>query len=287
LLALVALLTGCGLSAFLRMRPVAMGEGLEAWLGGGGNSGLWVHGEEALLVDSKFGDYTRTLHRRAEEELGRTVRRIVFTHFHRDHTGNLAVFPEVGAVLVHPNTKARLRASPPGGMPGPADVPFVEVEDRLHLWLGGEEVIAVYAGRAHTDGDLVVLFRDRRVLFAGDVVLAGLEPEVDVEAGGDILAYRGTLDRILQLEFETVVPGHGELLRRADVERYRTYLAAVESAVRRKRGEGRSEEQTVAEVLLPEFDDLKPLPFGLASRAKTVRLMYQALERAAAAQHQG
>ncbi len=274
---LLLLGTGC-LGGFLRVQRVSLGERLEVFLGGGGNSGVLRHGREALIIDAKLGSYTRRLARSGEEQDGalyERVRRMVLTHFHADHAQELDLFPELGAVLVHPRSRERLVEKPPAGTP--ATLPYVEVERELSIQLGGEELLVVAPGLAHTDGDLVALLPQRGVLFTGDIVLAGYEPEV--AEGGDILAYRATLERILLLQFQTVVPGHGPVTDRRGVERYRDYFAALEEAVRAQRAAGHSADQAAAEVKLPAFDDLKPLPFGFSSREKTVRKMYEALAR--------
>ncbi|MGQ0508961.1 MAG: MBL fold metallo-hydrolase [Myxococcaceae bacterium] len=273
-LVVLALSTGC-IGAFTRTSLRKLGDRFEVMLGGGGNSGILLHGDEAFVVDSKFGSYTRRLHHRVESELQHTVRRLLLTHSHVDHAGNVGLFEGVGAVLIHPNALNRLRTAPPHGTP--ASGPYVEVADNLQLSLGGEIVRVLYLGKGHTDGDLVALLPQRRVLITGDLVLTRYEPRVDPIGGGDILAFRGTLERMLALDFDTVVPGHGELGTRADVVRYRDYFAALEQAVRQAVAAKKTEDQAVQEITLPDFDDLAPLPLNTSAREKSVRLMYKAI----------
>ncbi len=110
--------------------------------------------------------------------------------------------------------------------------PFVEVPDELLLVLDGERVRVKYLGVGHTDGDLVALLEGRRLLVAGDLLMSGYEPEADPEHGGDMHPFRATLDALLQLDFTWLIPGHGEPMTRAQVERTRDYLRAVEAYVR-------------------------------------------------------
>ncbi|MHB8879187.1 MAG: MBL fold metallo-hydrolase [Myxococcaceae bacterium] len=274
-LALVA--AGCGARMFLNIRQVSLGERLRLFLGGGGNSAVYLHGPEALVVDAKMGDFARRLRSGVEKDLQRSVRRIVLTHLHGDHTQGLKAFPGVGAVLVHPRTRARLlEADGAGALRG---VPFAEVGSQVELLLGGEEVRVLHLGVAHTDGDLVVLFPREKVLVAGDLVLEGYEPFADEENGGDIRGFKRALDELMKLEFDQVVPGHGGVMDRAGAQRYRDYLAALEEAVGEQLAEGASEDGAVQAVKLPQFP-LEPLPLGKSTREKNVRGMYRALKEA-------
>jgi len=269
---------GCAVRMFLNIEKVALTERLQLFLGGGGNTAVYLHGREALVVDPKMGDFARRLARGVEDELSRKVRRIVLTHAHSDHARGVGAFPDVGAVLVHPRTHARLVAADRSG--DLRWVPYVDVDGEVRLFLGGSEVLVKYLGVAHTDGDLVVLFPDERVLVAGDLVLNGYEPYADVSNGGDMLAFRRALDELMKLDFDQVVPGHGEVMDRAATQAYRDYLAAAEEAVRAQVAQGSSEEATVRAVSLPGFPVLSPLPMA-SSREKTVRSMYRGVVEAA------
>ena len=72
-------------------------------------------------------------------------------------------------------------------------------------------------GRAHTDGDIVVLFPDHRVLSAGDMFTVGdATPQlVDYAGGGSAREWPVTLDGALKLDFDQVVPGHGVVVDQA------------------------------------------------------------------------
>ena len=118
------------------------------------------------------------------------------------------------ATLVAPEPYA---PPPPGaGVAGP-DLTFTR---ELSLFAGAAEVQLHHFAPAHTGADAVVLFPDRGVLFAGDLVVRGL-PFIDYAAGGSSRGWVEALDGMLALDFETVVPGAGPPLTKADLQRFR------------------------------------------------------------------
>ena len=81
----------------------------------------------------------------------------------------------------------------------------------------------------------------------------------------------------MELEFEKVVPGHGDVMSRAQVQRLSDYLVALEAAVVAARAAGLSEDQAVQQLKLPEYP-LQEVLF-VSSRAGNVRAMYRSLAK--------
>ncbi|MBL8956322.1 MAG: MBL fold metallo-hydrolase [Myxococcaceae bacterium] len=254
---------------FLNVKRVELGDRLRVLLGGGGNSLVFVHGQDAFVTDVKMGDYALKLRREVEEELGRTVQRVMLTHAHFDHAGGLWAFPGVAVVLVHPTARARLEAKG-------VKARFVEVEREVELVLGGETVRVLNVGSGHTDGDLVAYFPGRKLLVAGDLFQGWHGPHVVDGDGGDIARLEETTRRLLELDVERIVPGHGELTDRAPLIRTAAYLTELRERVADAKGKGLSEDETAKGVQLEGYADLGDF-FGLDSREKNVRRMYKAL----------
>lgn len=258
-------LAGCGLRTLLKLEATRIDDRLELWLGGGGNTVGVLQGRQAFLSDVKFADFALRLRHDVEDELRLKVSRILLTHAHSDHAAGLRLYPEVGAVLVHPNTKKRLLAQG-------ERAPFVEVDGEVRLFLGEEEVRVLNLGSGHTDGDLVAYLPKRKWLVAGDLVNEDLEPRADEAYGGDVLALSHTVQRILELEFTHLVPGHGQVMPRAKVEHFADYLKQLEERVRTELAKGLDEDAVAEAVKLEGFDDIKSA-FYTTSRAGTTRQM--------------
>jgi glyoxylase-like metal-dependent hydrolase (beta-lactamase superfamily II) len=265
----LAALSGCGLRMFFQMKEQVLDEHLRLFLGGWGNSTALLHGGEAFLVDVKTGDEAMRLREVLEVQLAREVRRIMITHAHFDHAGALDLYPSAGAVLVHPNTRARLERDG-------VRAAFTEVNDLVQLSLGGEVVQVRYLGKGHTDGDLVAFFPKRKLLVAGDLFFDGFEPFADETYGGDLLSLRLALEHALTLDFDDVVSGHGAVKKKADVKLTVEYLNAMEEAVRASVAAGRGEDETVKQVTLPAYPRLPRLPTRF-DREQNVRAMYRLL----------
>jgi cyclase len=90
------------------------------------------------------------------------------------------------------------------------------------VFLGGKEVRARYLGRGHTNGDAVIYFPSERVLHTGDLCMTtGGPPFIDYSAGGSLVDWDKTLEQALQYDFDTVIPGHGPVSKKADLVKWR------------------------------------------------------------------
>jgi glyoxylase-like metal-dependent hydrolase (beta-lactamase superfamily II) len=106
-------------------------------------------------------------------------------------------------------------------------LPTITYHDRLTLHLGDHELQLLYR-RGHTRGDTVVWLPRQKVLASGDLVDA--MPYAGHGFPGDWAASLSSLDA---LDFDTVVPGHGPLLNRAQVELEQEFFAWLSDAAAR------------------------------------------------------
>jgi cyclase len=235
-----------------------IGDGLYAYLqpdGGWGwsNAGLVVDGESTLLVDTLFDlALTREMlgdMRRAVAQAGR-IDTLVNTHANGDHTyGNQLV---AGARIVAsertatemgelpPETMAALIEQAPnmgrtgefflrcfgsfefGGIE--ATSPSETFSGELTLRVGELEARLIEVGPAHTRGDTLVHLPERRALFAGDILFHGGHP---IAWAGPVSNWIDACERILALDVDVIVPGHGPLADKAAVRELRSYFDYV------------------------------------------------------------
>jgi glyoxylase-like metal-dependent hydrolase (beta-lactamase superfamily II) len=130
----------------------------------------------------------------------------------------------------------------------PARVVFT---DECSVFLGGKEVRARYFGRGHTNGDAIVYFPGLRTIHTGDL-MAGTTPLIDYTGGGSLKAWTQTLDGALQLDFDTVIPGHGPVTTKAGLLAFRNNVEKLRDRAAGLIREGKSQGE-VGEVMAAEF----------------------------------
>jgi glyoxylase-like metal-dependent hydrolase (beta-lactamase superfamily II) len=124
--------------------------------------------------------------------------------------------------------------------------PAQEFDHKLTLTATGRDLHLIEVGPAHTAGDLIVHVPDVRVCFAADVLFVGVAP---VMWAGPTATWIAALERILALDVDLVVPGHGPIGGRSEVELLRDYLLWLEAAARPRLAAGQSVADVARELL--------------------------------------
>jgi cyclase len=126
-------------------------------------------------------------------------------------------------------------------------LPNLTFKEQMILREKSRTVEILWLGPAHTPGDAVVYLPKEKVLISGDL-LAGDTPFLDQVAPYDWIE---TLNRVAALDFATVIPGHGEVMRGKDrLLLWKTYLGDLMSKISEQYANGASLEE-VKKQLLP------------------------------------
>jgi cyclase len=183
-----------------------------------GNVTALITNEGVILVDDKFEIDHDNIMKMLKTVTNQPVKYVINSHFHGDHSGGNAKL-QAGGTLAVASAQARARmvtAKQPG-------LPDITVQPRGSLWLGGKSAEIYWFGRAHTDGDVVVLFPQNKLLAAGDMYTngEGTPQLIDYSGGGSAKEWTATVEQVLKLDFDTVVPGHGNVVKKADITAFR------------------------------------------------------------------
>jgi cyclase len=263
-----------------------VGDGLYAYLQpdgswGWSNAGLIVDGEASLLVDTLF-DLALTGDMLAEMKRGvpaaEQIDTLVNTHANGDHTyGNQLA---AGArILASRKTAEEMLELPPAAMAALAEAapqmgrlgefmlecfgsfdfagieltPPDETFDGEHsLRVGDKEVQLIEVGPAHTRGDTLVLVPGDRVLFSGDILFHGGHPIV---WAGPISNWVAACDRILAMDVDVIVPGHGPVADKEAVRELRSYFEYVEAEARERFEAGMTALEAARDIGMDRYAD--------------------------------
>lgn len=207
--------------------------------------GLLIGDRSCLVVDTRSDPGQGAALHAAVREVTRQPCIVVLTHAHFDHClGTAAFLP--ATVWAHPRCRDDLAR---GGaaqyaealawyhaQPVPRDpvlvrpvVPDRVVAEQAEVDLGGRRVLLMHPGAGHTNHDVVVWSPDTGVLFAGDLIEQGADPDF---TDAHPLDWPAAVTELLKLQPRVVVPGHGDPVDAEFVATQRDELATLAALCR-------------------------------------------------------
>jgi glyoxylase-like metal-dependent hydrolase (beta-lactamase superfamily II) len=220
-------------------------------VGDGGNVAVYITGEGVILVDDKFEQDYGQIVEKVKSVTSQPIKYILSTHHHSDHSGGNVKFAPTVEIISTANARANIvehkQSNAPANMV-PASVTFT---DETSVYLGGKQVLAKHFGRGHTNGDAVIYFPALKTLHTGDL-MAGATPLIDYPGGGSVAEWAKTLDGAMKLDFDTVIPGHGNVTNKAGLKTYRDNVEMLRTRAQGLIREGKSQEE-VGKVMMAEF----------------------------------
>ena len=276
-----------------------LGDSLYAYLqpdGGWGwsNAGLVCDGEHALLIDTLFD---RRLTERMLSDMRRSIPAaaridtLVNTHANGDHCyGNELV--SGARIVASKRTATEMAELPPSAFAallrqapnlgevgqfflrcfGQFDFDGIELvlptetfEAELTLRVGAKEVRLIEVGPAHTRGDTLALLPAERVLYSGDILFHGAHP---IAWAGPVSNWINACDRILAMDVEVIVPGHGPLAGKPAVVELKAYFEYLYAQARECHAAGMDPVQAARSISLDrwaEWGERERLAVNLAT----------------------
>lgn len=262
-----------GRSAYAYLQPSG------TW--GYSNAGLVIDGDQSLLVDTLFDErLTAEMLRSMHDATGFGADRIntvVNTHANGDHTfGNRLA---TNAVIIASAASARemseegspqvlaaaMKNTAAMGEVGAffqrifSDFDFAGVTMRLpDRTFSGEQTISVgdkraqliEVGPAHTAGDVLVYVPSDRVVYTGDILFIDGTP---IAWAGPVTNWIKACDRILAMDVDAIVPGHGPITDQAGVKRMQDYLAYVDREARARHAAGMDAWEAAQDIDIGDF----------------------------------
>jgi glyoxylase-like metal-dependent hydrolase (beta-lactamase superfamily II) len=218
--------------------------------GNGGNVAVFVHNKGVAIVDTKLSNNGQKILDKVKSVTNRPITHIINTHTHGDHVGSNEFFPATVEIVTHENTagymaKMKNFATPETkhGMP---DRTF---KDKLTVLTGRDAIDLYYFGPAHTGGDAFIVFRDLRVMHAGDAFSGPNTPIMDVNNGGSGLSYPETLAKAARgiKNVDTVIPGHAAVTNWQGFLDYGEFMKSWVTSVAAAAKAGKTPEQAISD----------------------------------------
>jgi cyclase len=232
---------------------------------GWSNAGLITDGDDALLVDTLFDvPLTQAMLEEMKRKVPAAARigTLVNSHANGDHTfGNQLLggaeiiasertahdMRSVPLLETMRSQKARIDELGIAGRMfrqtlGPFDLDSVTMvyptrtfTDTLTLQVGSKPVELIEVGPAHTKSDILVHLPDDGVVFTADILFVEGHP---VMWEGPLENWVAALDRLLAMDVEVIVPGHGPITDKAGVRELREYFVYVDREARAQHDAG-------------------------------------------------
>ena len=253
--------------------------------GQGGNTAVYVAQTGVVVVDTKLANNGQAILDQIKTVTDKPITHIINTHTHGDHTGSNQFFPASVEVIVQENTKGYMEKMPvfqeaanKNGLP---DRTF---KDKMTVLKGKDEIDLYYFGAAHTGGDAWVVFKNLRVMHAGDAFANKGFPLIDRNNGGSGVAYPDTIQKAVKgvKNVDTIINGHSpttmkwqDLVEWGEFNRY--FLNYAQQSLKA----GKSAEEAMKEFKVPDgkFQGYNVTPGGgRGGPAGNVGIIYEELK---------
>jgi glyoxylase-like metal-dependent hydrolase (beta-lactamase superfamily II) len=250
--------------------------------GAGGNTAVLVHSGGVMLVDTKVEKQGQALLDAVKTVTDKPITHILNTHTHFDHTGSNSEFPASVEIVTHENTKANMEKMDAfKTAAGKVGLPDKTFKDRMTLLTGKDAVDLYYFGAAHTNGDAFVVFRNAKVMHAGDAFAGKRQPLLDVNNGGSGVAIPDTFAKAAAgiKNVERVITGHSDVMSWQDFVDYGEFNRLFLAHARASLAAGKTAEQAMAELKLPEKFKGYDLSPGRGGPGGNFNVIYEELKK--------
>ena len=158
--------------------------------------------------------------------------------------------------------------------------PNITLEEKMTLFQvvssGSREVQLLHLGRAHTGGDVVVYLPQERIVFTADMLL----PSLSYMGDAHVNEWPQTLEAMKSLDFEWVLPGHGQPFNdRRVIDNFQAYLADLWPKTARLKDQGMTADQAAEAIDMTNHAAAFPQIRGPGADIRAIRRIYQLLDQ--------
>jgi len=150
--------------------------------------------------------------------------------------------------------------------------PNVTYSSKMTVFQGAREIQLLFLGRGHTQGDTIVYLPKERIVCSGDM----METQPAYMGNAIFDEWIGTLDKLKEMNFETMLPGHGvPFHNKALITAYQSYLKDLMTQVAALRKQGVSADDAAKKVDMTSHKADFPQIQGPGAEVRGIRRMYE------------
>ncbi len=229
----------------------------------GGNVGVIELSDKVLVVDAQYPGSARAFREAIPRVTGKPLIHLLLTHVHGDHVFGNMVFKDLEIVSqkrLYEKMENSLRNEwALGNLEKMLETYKKDSPERWWLFEGLEIVLptTTFTDRweldgvefihmpGHTDCSSIVYVPDDRLVFAGDLLFVNRFPWAG-DSTADPDRWIGSFKRLLDMDVETIIPGHGSVCDLDEVEKQLQWMKEVRWIMKGLIEEGATEEKTVS-----------------------------------------
>ncbi len=258
------------------------------------NTVFLVTTDGIILADPISEEFAEWLKAEFTERFGSTVKYVIYSHHHPDHASGGTVFANTATFVGHEQVAAALSEPFPrdaaefdlngdgrlsraeatdhaypshfdqydrngdGYITG-AEInaktppPDIVYSEHMTITLGGSRVELMHPGPAHSEDITVLLFPEQRAVFGVDFLHVQRFPSTLY--GYPVAEYVDAIAKVQVLDFDILIPGHGDVGEKADLVLFLDFLRALDAGVADGIAEGRSLDDLRENLFFPGYDD--------------------------------
>ena len=248
----------------------------------GGNVGVCVGKDGTFIIDDSFAKLSDKFKNAISKLTDKKVNFVVNTHFHFDHTDGNESFGKDGAIIIsQANSRSRMMKDivfqlikKRQNAYSEVGLPKITLDKELKFHYNGHTINILHFGPAHTDGDLVIQFKESNVVHLGDLLIDYGFPFIDVPNGGSVDGFIETLENISNMinDETVIIPGHGDIAKKSDLLEFKKMLKTIRDRISKGIEDGKTLGQIAESNPTKGFELGGPIPVN-----EFVKIIYSSL----------
>ncbi len=248
----------------------------------GGNLGLSIGTDGIILIDDAMPSTLEIMNKAIGEITPNEIDFLINTHVHGDHTGNNKTIGDRGvSIVAHENLRKHLLKKGVQTANGKIDapkssLPVITFSKSMNFHLNGNTAHIFHLPHAHTDGDSAIHFTNLNVVHMGDTMFNKIFPYIDFGSGGSLDGFIEAQKTVLGLVDENtkIIPGHGPLATKEDLENSIAMLEDSRSLIGSLMQQGKTVEEILKLNPLAKYDSWS---WGFITTEKMAKQVYKGI----------